>query len=350
MFSYRDFDDSLLIAVCERFLRGDTLKRIVAWLVKEHQIEITRENIYPLLREARKRGYLTLLPPPEEHLRQRVCDRFDLKKESVHVLRARGETARQYVADAAAQCIIDLIHEVGEKKKCVRIGLGGGGTIMEVARSLAWRLRTESSLPRLGLHAITSGFDVNNPRTAPVSFLGYFDQAAPEIEYVGLFASAGVEVGEYDHVKTLPGVVESFNKAREIDIVVTSLASASDAHGELNRFMEVGDPETSGITALERAGWIGDVTYRPYSSTAPIVTTKGRRAVSLFDLEDLVDLAQKPNKHVVLVAAPCRRCGETKGRALKPLLKEPDLKLWTHLLMDLTTAQDLLPKESERAG
>ena len=31
--------------------------------------------------------------------------------------------------------------------------------------------------------------------------------------------------------------------------------------------------------------------------------------------------------------------------ALRPLLESKSLELWTHLLMDLTTAQDLLPRE-----
>jgi DNA-binding transcriptional regulator LsrR (DeoR family) len=347
MVSYADFDDTLLISVCEQFLRGDRIKDILQWLEDEHAVVLKREHIYPLLRQARKRGYLSIMPPPDVFLQQRICDRYHTTKDRVHVLRVRGETARYYAAEAAAKQIVELIHEVGESKRRVRIGLGGGGTIMGVARALAERLRSESSLPKLGLHALTSGFDVNNPHTAPVSFLGYFDQVASDIQYVGLFAPAVVEAREYQHVKTLLGVEESFSKAREIDIVVTSLASASDPHGDLNRFMKLSEERDrdNSVAALRKSGWIGDVSYRPYSTTGPIATTKGMRAVSLFELEDLVDLAHKPNKHVLLVAAPCRRCHAVKGDALRPLLEEKNLELWTHLLMDLTTAQDLLPRE-----
>jgi DNA-binding transcriptional regulator LsrR (DeoR family) len=345
MTSYKDFPDSLLISVCERFLNGHKVMNIVHWLREEHKVQIKRENIYPLLREARKRGYLSILPPPDGYLQQRICDRFELEKERVHVLRVRGDTARDYVANAAAEQIVRLIHEVGEVKDRVRIGLGGGGTIMRVARALAPRLRSEGSLPKLGLHALSSGFDVNNPWTAPVSFLGYFDQAAPDIEYVGLFASAVVEVERYEHVKTLPGVEESFRKASQIDIVATSLASASDKHGELNRFMNLGEKSNGNVKELKKRGWVGDVSYRPYSKTEPITAAGRIRAVSLFELEDLVDLAQKPNKHVVLVVAPCGICNESKAEALEPLLKESNLRLWSHLLMDMTTAQDLLPRD-----
>lgn len=351
MIRYADFDDTLLIAVCDRFLEGKTVMDIVNWLNGEPGGEnITRENVYPLLREARDRGYFSVLPPPEGYLQRRICDRFHVDKERIHVLRIRGDAARDYVADAAAKQIVELIHEIGRTKERVRIGLGGGGTIMMVARALASRLRFEGSLPKLGLHALSSGFDVNNPWTAPVSFLGYFDRAAPDIEYVGLFAPAVVEMNDYERVMTLPGVEESVRKARQIDIVVTSLASASDKHGQLNRFMNLGEGSNGNVDELKNCGWVGDVSYRPYAKTGPITEAGGIRAVSLFELKDLVDLARKPNKHVLLVAAPCGICNEPKAEALRPLLEESNLKLWTHLLTDLTTAQNLLPREENRVG
>jgi DNA-binding transcriptional regulator LsrR (DeoR family) len=347
MINYRKFDDTLLVSVCERFLRGDTTLEIANWLNDEHDIPATRENIYPLLREARRRGYFFILPPPEGYLQQRICDSFRLDQERVHVLRVRGDAARDYVADAAAQEIVQLVHELKKRKKeRVRIGLGGGGTVLRVARALGSRLRLEGSLPKLGLHALTSGFDVHNPWTAPVSFFGHFDRAAPDIEYVGLSAPAVVEAEEYDHVKELPEVNKSFSMAKKIDIVITSLASSSDKHGELNRFMNLSVDKTMRVRALKKSGWVGDVSYRPYSRKGPIVTTAGIRAVSLFEVDDLVKLAKKPNKHVVLVAAPCGGCNETKGEALLPLLERKNLRLWTHLFMDLTTAQSLLPKEA----
>jgi len=345
MIAYDKFDDTLLVSVCERFLEGDSVMEIVEWTQREHGVSLKRENIYPLLREARRRGYFSIFPPPHGHLQQRVCDRFNARKEHVNVVRVRGETARHYVAAAAAEYLVQLVHLVGERKHSVHIGFGGGGTIMLVARALAFRLHLEGSLPRLGLHAVTSGFDVTNPWTAPVSFFGYFDQAAPHVDYVGLFAPAVVEAEDYEHVKTLPGVEESFRRAREIDIVVTSLASAGDPHGELNRFMSLGKQGSNHVAELKEAGWIGDVTYRPYSESGPISASEGIRAVCLFELERLVEFAQEPNKHVVLVAAPCGVCQQSKGDALHPLLAEPKLKLWTDLFMDLTTTQTVLPRE-----
>lgn len=343
---YVKVEDPLLISVCEKFLREEKPGDIAEWLQKEHELpNMKRESIYPLLREARRRGYFSVLPPAEIALQQRICDRFQVEKESIHVVRVRGDTAPGYVADAAAKEIVGLIYEVARTKERVHLGLGGGATVQGVARALSWRLRSEVSLPPLGLHALSSGFDVNNPASAPVVFLGLFDQAAPDIEYVGLFAPAVVEAKAYQRQLTLPGVSESFQRAGEIDIVVTSLASASDDHGQLNRFMNLGEKKSKGLGALRRAGWVGDVAYRPYSETGPIETNPGIRAVSLFELKQLVDLAKKLNKHVVLVATPCGVCHEPKGEALRPLLTEESLRLWTHLVMDLTTAQSLLPQE-----
>jgi DNA-binding transcriptional regulator LsrR (DeoR family) len=42
------------------------------------------------------------------------------------------------------------------------------------------------------------------------------------------------------------------------------------------------------------------------------------------------------------VAGPCGECGETKKNALLPLLANPKLRLWTHLVTDAKTAKELL--------
>ena len=93
--------------------------------------------------------------------------------------------------------------------------------------------------------------------------------------------------------------------------------------------------------------WIGDVAYRPFSSEGPIEITKGVKSVAVFELPDLVRLARRPNKHVVLVSAPCNSCGESKVDALRPILENKKLKLWTHVLMDMYTAQTLLDSRTE---
>ena len=118
-----------------------------------------------------------------------------------------------------------------------------------------------------------------------------------------------------------------------------------DDDGELTHFLQVGKADQN-LNALRQRGWVGDALYRPYDATEPITIGRGGRAVSIFELEDLVKLAAKPNKHVVLVGAPCNRCGRSKGDALVPLFREKKLKLWSHVVMDMEAAHILLGGDS----
>jgi DNA-binding transcriptional regulator LsrR (DeoR family) len=348
---HSDIDDGLLIEICQRSLNGESRAETARWLSVLLGRKFSREAVYPQISRAMRLGYIRLDPPPHLHLQQRIADHFHQARKEIHVIDAYGAAVRELVADAAARHVVKLIDEVGPTKKRVCIGLGGGGTVDRVAHSLAKALRKRFDLPPLALHALTPGFDVFRPRTAPVSALGYFAGIDTDIEYVGLFAPAVVPARAYVEVTSRRGIVESFEKACEIDIVITSCACASDEHGELNRFMQLASHDDGDQTEedLRAAGWAADVTYRPYSETGPIQLDHGFRGVTLFELEDLVRLVRdEKNKHVVLVAAPCGQCHKTKAEALLPLLTQREtLKLWNHLFVDTKTAMELLPKEEE---
>jgi len=213
---------------------------------------------------------------------------------------------------------------------------------MLVASQLATRLRglKGDPLPELSVHALSSGFDIHRPQTAPVSFFGFFEDTGIKTNYVGLFAPAVVESRDYGSTKKLYGVKESFEAKRELDIVVTSLGSASHGGGDFNKFMRLG--KATAIKALKKAGWVGDVQYRPFSAQGPITADTEICAVTLLEIEELVAMASDQDKHVVVVSGPCSVCGETRVDALRPLFEEPSLKLWSHIVMDLMTAEDLL--------
>jgi hypothetical protein len=72
--------------------------------------------------------------------------------------------------------------------------------------------------------------------------------------------------------------------------------------------------------------------------------------VTLFELADLAALARTPHRHVVVLSAPCGRCGRTRNDAIRPLLDAPDLRVWTKLIIDVTTAEDLLDEGGPRAA
>lgn len=131
-------------------------------------------------------------------------------------------------------------------------------------------------------------------------------------------------------------------EAKHIDIVLTALATAADEHGALRQFAKVAKHGFK-TRALRAARWIGDLQYHPYSRTGPIDVDAGVRAVTLFDLQDLRKFARRRHKHVVVIACPCGGCFEPKTAAVLPLLECAELKVWTKIVMDLSTAKGLLP-------
>lgn len=333
--------DELVFGVCHAFLRGDKTETIAA------SFGLTREGVYPLIIEGAARNYLLLCPPPQQELTDRLADRYKLDPARVRVVATRGKAANEQVSWAGGDVVLDLVREMGQRKRQVHLGLGSGWTTLQVARRVAQRLRTEFGGPDLVLHALSSGFDIKDPLRAPVAFFGAFSNLPMKVDYLGLFVSAAVPWNMYEDVKTQPGVRESFQHAPEVDIVVTSLAGAGDEHGALNRFLKLWGNEA--IEDLRSQGWVGDVQYLPYSPTGPITVKSGVRAVTLFELADMVSMVRSKDKHVVLVGGPCGDCGRPKADALRPLLEEPGLRVWSHLVLDAGTAEKLLEGRPGRA-
>ncbi len=326
--------DELVFGVCHAFLKGEKTEAIA------EAFGLTREGVYPLIVEGAARNYLLLCPPAQQQLTERLALRYAIDPGHVRVVATRGKAANEQVSWAGGDLVLDLAREVAARKKPVHLGLGSGWTTLQVARRLAQRLRTEFGGADLVLHALSSGFDIKDPLRAPVAFFGSFSDLPVKVDYLGLFVSAAVPWNMYEDVKTQPGVRESFQHAPDVDIVVTSLASAGDEHGALNRFLKLWGNEA--IDDLKRQGWVGDVQYLPYSTGAPITVQSGVRAVTLFELSDMVAMVRSRNKHVVLVGGPCGDCGRPKTDALRPLLEQPGLRVWSHLVVDAGTAEELL--------
>ncbi len=105
---------------------------------------------------------------------------------------------------------------------------------------------------------------------------------------------------------------------------------------------------------IEERGWIGNVQYRPYTSSGPATeAANDNRAVTVFELEDLASMSREKNKFVILMARKCGKCGMTRARALIPLLTNPRLAVFSHLLVDSSTARDLLkllPPEAPKSN
>jgi DNA-binding transcriptional regulator LsrR (DeoR family) len=344
--------------------RGDeapeSAAAIAEWLNREFgRHDITRERIYPLFWEAARRKFLFLQPPRERDLARRIAglyelDRFQGAPETVQVVNARGPGVLRHVASVGADVVLSLIKRAGQRKReegrkdlSVHVGLGGGVTAMMVAERLASRIRSDLDCPKLVLHALTAGgFLVDQPTEAPVTYFSYFHDVLNEPEYVGLFSATVVPSGQYDQVIASPGVRESFSRAEEIDVIITSFASADDPYGLLKKYLEhlveKGEMDKKALEAMQALGWVGDVQFRPYTAEGPMADGCPVRAVTLFEPSALVQRVQQPDKYVVLLAGPCHECGRTKTTALIPLLRQPTLRLWTHLVTDLKTAHELV--------
>ena len=64
--------------------------------------------------------------------------------------------------------------------------------------------------------------------------------------------------------------------------------------------------------------------------------------MTVFELEDLVRWASDPAKEVILMSRQCGLCRRIHTRALRPLLTEPSLKVFSRLVVDSFTAMELL--------
>lgn len=342
-------DDALLVRVCELFLEGKKTTEIARWVNRmlghsdDDPDRVTREQVYQFLEDARRQHFLELVPPSST-INGRIAARHGLDADRISVVSAVGATAHEYVASHAARLLLRLILKLDTRRRSserageVHVGLGAGWTTRTVAYHLAKAMREERTLPRLVLHALSCGVDVEQPQTSPISFFGYFDDIPHEVEYVGLFASPIVESDHYEALKRDAGVADALKRKGEIDIIVTALASEGHEHFGLNRMLER-YPED--VEFLRARRWVGDVQYRPFSNWLPIEEEAKHRVVTLFELPELVQLACQPEKYVIVAAGPCH-CGHTRHRAIRPLLTSPSLKLWTHLVLDLDTASELV--------
>jgi len=351
-----DEPDDVVFAVCQRFLQraAQSKKGVATAIAREMASEfgashLNRERVYALVWEGVRRGMVFFRPPRGRALAQRIIDIYALEKhvrdhEQIEIVNVRGKEAFAAVCDVGADLVLELIKHLRDQgRDVVHLGLGSGASAMNVAKRLSRLLRSEPECPRLVVHAISAGgFAVDTPnRDSPLTYFGFFEDILPEVEFVGLFGPTVVAQENYEQLKQTVGMRESFEKRHQIDIIVTSLARRRDQHGLLQRFLKTVAAEEE-LRLLEEADWVGEIQFRPFSRTSPIVTDHGVRAVTLFEIAELVELARQPGKYVVLLSAPCLECSRTRAEALQYLLREPQLRAWTHLVTDVRTAMELI--------
>ncbi|MBN2329692.1 MAG: hypothetical protein JXR73_21300 [Candidatus Omnitrophica bacterium] len=338
----KEHDLNLVYRVAELFFQGVKAQKISDHINKEFNPtpKFNRESVYPMLVIAKEKNILRLIPPVENTLKSEICKKFNLPEKHITVVYSSEDNTGANVAAKAAEIALDFIEEIGSStNKPVGIGLGPGSATLDFCRYLKDYVQTEIYAPLLNLYAISAGGSAFFPQYASISFFNLFPPKLVK-QKVGLFAETLVPTQEYDEIINRPIVSEAFKQRDAVDIVVTGMGDMNDQHDLLRGFLE---KNKINIQRLIRQGWIGNVQYRPFSVNGPIHEKKNEmRAVTLFELEDFVDLAKTKDKHVILIARKCGGCGNTRVHALLPLLVNPNLKVWSEIVMDGDTAKDLL--------
>jgi len=139
----------------------------------------TREQVYPVVREAIRRRFLLLRPPLNLTLGQRVLDLYGLCEgadRSVHVCGPAGD---DLLADAAAQAILCQVPEQKNlQRKSVSIGLGGGRCGKATVKKLAALLRARQVCPDFVVVPLASALE-DAVRSAALA--GYLDLDVNEV-------------------------------------------------------------------------------------------------------------------------------------------------------------------------
>jgi len=370
---YPELSDQLVCDATLYYVRDQLgAKGTLAKLREQHLTEVldkrlTYESVVRILGESIRRGYLRPRVPPEtkelELLREAykadglITDRNTVRVVPVSRIKIDRERALppddertqsercalkipDEVANVGAAVLLRLILQLyrdGRGKSPedrIRIGVGAGYTAGQVLQGLARLLRSRRKSPKLALHALTPGFS-QNPRESPVAHFTFFENVPCDIEFIGLSAPPFATRVSFGQLREEPEFAKAYEQARDLDIVVSSLASADDPHGMLRSYLHEHHPRE--FDRLSGSGWRGDVQFCPYSDK-PLGDVTDVRAVSLLDLADLTEMVAK-GKQVLLLAAPCYKCGRLKTNAVAPLLRNKSLACWTEFVMDYETAR-----------
>ncbi len=152
--------EALLFRVLELYVNKRlAAPEITKKIAGELGLELQRTNLYPLLREGVRRGFLRFTPPTSDSLRERVAEKFELNPARIHVVNARQDKDDEHVAATGAEVVLSLIKKFSlcKPREPIHLGLGPGRATRALARNLGLAMRAELNAPKLALHAITAG-------------------------------------------------------------------------------------------------------------------------------------------------------------------------------------------------
>ncbi|MFO0906951.1 MAG: hypothetical protein U0794_01075 [Isosphaeraceae bacterium] len=345
-----EFSDALVFRAAELFCNEPALPAtaIADRLNEEFRVHprLTRETAYELVIAARERKRLRLLPPLDPTLSQALASEFKLAADTIHVVNVMNKESNSFVAACAAELVYSLLTKRAADPKratsdgVIGLGLGPGRATLDFSRHLGDLFRHGEHEIKLRLTAIAAGCPALEPENAPASMFALYPPSST-VERIGFFAQSLMLRKEFEseRFRDSTGVREAFAERDErIHLVVTSMGDFDDEDDLLSSFLR-----QSGVhpeVALKEC--LGSVQYRPYTATGPFTEPKDvPRAVTLFELDDFVRMAAE-GKDVVLVSRRCGKCGKVHAKPLIPLLERPELKVWSHLVLDTLTALEVL--------
>ena len=200
---------------------------------------------------------------------------------------------------------------------------------------------SDAELPEtLVLHALVAGFEVMDPTTDPNTFFTLFrNQTSVNVkfEFVGLHTPPVVRANEYSSLRDSEGIRESYQHAKDLDIIVTSAADWSDEHSTFRKYME----KSPGCAeALIKAHCHGDMLWLPVGPRGPLEIQTEVRSMTLIELHELSRFIRR-GKYVLLVLGPCAMCQRTKSRILSGILNSKP-RLISHVVVDTRSAKEVL--------
>lgn len=343
--SARHQDKTLIFRIAELFFNEQLSPSVIASKIShEFQIHFTHTEVTRLLKHSGELGLVRLIPPVEETLARDLAKMFGLNPKRITVVNVGGnyQRSRDNVAAKAAEVAIQCMRELKPvMTRPLGLGLGPGRATLEFSHHLSSMLRLEDhdAVAKLKLFAITAGCPISSPEFAPISFFNLYP-SNHVVERVGLFAETVLPAEEFQSkISTTIGLKEAYEQRDDIDIIITAMGSRDDKHDQFRQFME----QSRGTVSLNKKPWVGNVQYRPYTNTAPILDVgSALRPATLFELADFQAISRQDKRHVILMVCRCGVCGNTRVNAVRPLLKASKLRIWNHLVIDVAIVRELL--------
>ncbi len=326
----------IILTVCELVLAGMSCTKIVDWMKKNYNVQISVRDPLKFLRRAVDLGWLKMHPPGYFRLHADMRKKYPW----IEGLEVVPSTSIKHVARQAAVVLRRLANkhaQVKNGKRSAHIGLAGGGLTGELSWEFTQLLREHAGgwPDEIVIHGMASGLQLGNPTADPTAIFVKLLESSLDIQtelHVVGFPGPGIvdpDQIDVDSLKNWADIQEVMAQAEQLDIIVTSAGNWSDKHSTYTQTMKSSQRT---VQTLESAHVRGDMLWQPVNEHGPIVIDTGVRILTLVELGFLPQFIARGKKVLVLLG-PCAECRQPKSDILRTLLVQKD-RLFTHLVAD----------------